>query len=113
MVEAYARLFDAGIVHTVEAYDDEGALAGGLYGLTFGRVFFGESMFHHQRDASKVALHALCTRLVEWEFDFLDCQQVTDHMLSLGAEPMPRAEFLQRLSKALEHPSHHERWCRI
>jgi len=110
MVAAYGELFRLGIVHTVEAYDEDGTLAGGLYGLTFGRAFFGESMFFHQRDASKVALCALCARLAKWDFHLLDCQQVTGHLMSLGAEPLPRTDFLQRLRSALEHPSHHESW---
>ena len=109
MVAAYGELHEVGIAHSVEVRS-EGALVGGLYGLTFGRAFFGESMFSAVPNASKLALMHLCDRLTEWGFDFVDCQAVTRHLMSLGAEPVPRASYLARLAEALEGPSRHERW---
>ena len=110
VVSAYSELFDLGVAHSVEVYDRGGALAGGLYGLNFGRAFFGESMFARADDASKVALAALCDRLVEWRYHFIDCQQVATHLMSLGAVPIARSAFLERLRAALAFPSRHERW---
>lgn len=109
MVDAYADLHKAGIAHSVEAYQN-GALAGGLYGLTLGSAFFGESMFARAADASKVALVTLCRDLAEAGFDFIDCQQETDHLVRMGAVAISRAEYLQRLRAALEAPSRHGSW---
>ena len=109
MVAAYTDLHRVGIAHSVETLE-EGELVGGLYGLTFGRAFFGESMFSRAPDASKLALGELCRRLVYWRFDFIDCQAVTPHLMSLGAVPVSRREYLERLKRTLEHPPRHERW---
>jgi leucyl/phenylalanyl-tRNA--protein transferase len=103
MVAAYGKLHRRGFAHSVEVYR-EGALVGGLYGVAIGRVFFGESMFYQARDASKVALVTLCRVLANREFAFIDCQQQTPHLESLGARPVPRVEFLERLAEAVEHP---------
>lgn len=104
MVDAYERLHHMGIAHSVEVWNAEGNLVGGLYGLAMGRIFFGESMFAHERDASKLALHVLCRRLDTAGFQLVDCQQDTPHLRSLGATTLPRAEFLSRLAKALDAP---------
>ena len=93
MVEAYVRLHRLGHAHSVEVWQD-GVLAGGLYGVLLGRVFFGESMFHRQPDASKAAVVHLAAWLRERGVVLVDCQQTTPHMLRLGAEEIPRRRFL-------------------
>jgi leucyl/phenylalanyl-tRNA---protein transferase len=108
VVAAYARLFELGWVHTAEAYDiDTGDLVGGLYGVAIGALFAGESMFHHARDASKVALVALVERLRRDGFELLDVQWHTDHLASLGVVEIPRAEYLDQLRHAVATP---HRW---
>jgi leucyl/phenylalanyl-tRNA---protein transferase len=92
----YRRLHDLGHAHSVEVWAGD-ELVGGLYGVTVGAVFTGESMFHRRSDASKVALVALRDRLVERGFGLLDAQLPTDHLISMGAVAVPRAEFLDRL----------------
>ena len=110
MQEAYARLHKLGYAHSVETWFD-GELAGGLYGVSLGKAFFGESMFHHRTDASKVALAALVERLKSWDFHFIDAQMTTEHLLRFGAKELPRRVFLQRLSAALKGPSKKGRWA--
>lgn len=98
MQEAYIRLSDLGFAHSVECWlDDE--LAGGLYGVALGKVFFGESMFHHVTGASKVALWYLVDFLLENDFKLIDAQQDTPHLRSLGARLIPREEFLKILEE--------------
>ena len=109
MIEAYSRLHEEGFAHSVETYH-KGKLVGGLYGISLGRVFFGESMFYQVTDASKIALAALCDKLVEWEFHFIDVQQSTPHLKSLGGEDVPREEFLKQLAEALKFPAEQGRW---
>jgi leucyl/phenylalanyl-tRNA---protein transferase len=92
MRRAYGDLHRLGYAHSVEAWRD-GCLAGGLYGVAIGRVFFGESMFARATDASKVALAHLVAMLREQGVPIIDCQQQTSHLASLGARPIPRAEF--------------------
>lgn len=96
--DAYVALHELGWAHSVEAWDDEG-LAGGLYGVAIGRLFAAESMFHRRTDASKAALAALCERLGPGAL--LDVQWLTPHLASLGAIEIPRAEYLERLQRAL------------
>ncbi len=98
--DLYGTLFDLGYAHSVEVWHD-GALAGGLYGVAIGGAFFGESMFHRVRDASKVALVHLAARLTAGGFTLLDTQFVTSHLASLGAVEIPRATYHRRLAKAL------------
>ncbi|MDF1564243.1 MAG: leucyl/phenylalanyl-tRNA--protein transferase [Deltaproteobacteria bacterium] len=109
MREAYIGLHDHGLAHSVEAWR-EGELVGGIYGVSLGAAFFGESMFHRRRDASKVALWALVERLREWSFELLDCQVYTPHLASLGACEWPRARFLEVLEGALSRPTRGGRW---
>ena len=97
----YRELFDRGFVHTIETYDDAGALVGGLYGVQIGAAFFGESMFHTARDASKVALVHLVGRLRVAGFQLLDTQFVTPHLASLGAVEMPRDAYHRMLDRAI------------
>jgi len=97
MVDAYCALHRAGWAHSVEIRID-GVLAGGLYGVAIGRVFFGESMFSRVPDASKMAFVHLVRTLQEAGFELIDCQMATAHLASLGAINMPRSEFLGRLA---------------
>jgi leucyl/phenylalanyl-tRNA---protein transferase len=103
--EAYMQLFALGWLHTVEAWDEDGNLAGGLYGVSIGGLFAGESMFSRQRDASKVALVHLVGHLSRAEHYLLDVQWVTPHMETLGAIGIPREEYLELLPAALVAPS--------
>jgi leucyl/phenylalanyl-tRNA---protein transferase len=98
--DSYCAMHRAGYAHSVEAWRD-GKLAGGLYGVSLGGAFFGESMFHHVTDASKVALVALVERLRERGFTLLDTQWTTEHLEQFGAVEIPRAEYLQMLGSAL------------
>lgn len=99
--EAYGELFVRGYCHTVEAWQD-GRLVGGLYGVTLGRVFFGESMFSRQRDASKVCLVHLVERLKARSFALLDTQFTTEHLKRFGAIDVPRAKYEKLLEDALQ-----------
>jgi len=106
---AFDRLHDLGLAHSFETWQ-AGELVGGVYGLSLGAAFFGESMFATRSDASKVAFVALVRQLEAWGFHFLDCQVHTDHTGSLGARERPRAEFLAALERALEVPTRRGRW---
>jgi leucyl/phenylalanyl-tRNA--protein transferase len=103
MLEAYGVLANRGLAHSVETWSD-GRLAGGLYGVAIGRMFYGESMFSRQSDASKVALVALTRQLERWGFAMIDCQMSTGHLASLGAREVPRAEFLERMRALVRQP---------
>jgi leucyl/phenylalanyl-tRNA--protein transferase len=92
MRDAYLRLHRLGHAHSVEVWRDD-QLVGGLYGVALGRLFFGESMFSRERDASKVALKHLCDRLIARDYVLIDCQMATTHLQSLGAKLIPRSEF--------------------
>jgi leucyl/phenylalanyl-tRNA--protein transferase len=100
IVSAYTALHEIGKAHSVEAYVDE-RLAGGLYGVSLGGAFMGESMFTLKRDASKVCLAFLVNRLKERGFILLDTQFITPHLKTFGAIEIPRSEYLKRLAKAL------------
>jgi leucyl/phenylalanyl-tRNA--protein transferase len=103
MQRAYERLFDAGAAHSVEIWiDDE--LAGGLYGVALGRMFFGESMFTRRTDASKMAIALLAAQLSRWRFPWIDCQMRTEHLASLGARDVPRREFVDTVRELVEQP---------
>lgn len=101
-VDAYCRLHELGWAHSVEVFDQEGTLAGGLYGVKVDGLFAGESMFSRQRDASKVALMALVSLMRESGMALLDAQWCTDHLASLGAIEISRDEYLRRLARAVE-----------
>jgi leucyl/phenylalanyl-tRNA---protein transferase len=109
MQEAYINLHGLGYAHSVETWFG-GKLAGGLYGVSLGKCFFGESMFHLETDASKVALATLVEKLKSWDFHFIDSQMTTEHMVRLGAKELPRRIFLKRLQSALRHPTRRGRW---
>jgi leucyl/phenylalanyl-tRNA--protein transferase len=100
IIDMYTRLHDMGLAHSVEAYY-EGELAGGLYGLSLGGAFMGESMFHEVTDASKVSLVYLVNRLLERGFTLLDTQYRTEHLSKFSAIEIPRDEYLRRLMSAL------------
>ena len=103
MVDAYIELHGLGFAHSVETWID-GALAGGLYGIAIGRMFFGESMFTHATDASKIALAHLVAFARSEGMPMLDCQQQTAHLASLGARPIPRIEFAEALARLVHCP---------
>jgi leucyl/phenylalanyl-tRNA--protein transferase len=112
MVEAYIRLHELGYAHSTEVFMD-GELAGGLYGISIGGTYSGESMFHLRPEASKIALYHLVQRLKEKGFPLIDCQVTNQHLLSLGAEEMPRKEFLKHVMKNREKPGHNGRWTPV
>jgi leucyl/phenylalanyl-tRNA--protein transferase len=109
MLEAYGRLHEQGYAHSVETWKD-GQLVGGLYGVAIGGAFFAESMFAHASDASKVALVSLVRQLKTWEFHIMDCQQSSPHVMALGAEAIPRRDFLNHLAAALTLPDRQGHW---
>lgn len=109
MIEAYEKLHHLGYAHSVETWY-ENRLVGGLYGVSLGGAFFGESMFSRMTDASKVALVFLARALQTWEFTLIDCQVSTEHLISMGAEEIPRSEFLLLLKEALKKPYKKGNW---
>lgn len=109
MIRAYIHLHHAGFAHSFETYFQD-KLVGGLYGVSLGRAFFGESMFYLQRDASKVALYALVQWSIRNDFKFIDAQQSTAHLKSLGAAEIPREDFLNLLQQALKSPTLKGKW---
>lgn len=109
MIAAYTRLHAAGYAHSVETWRD-GRLVGGLYGVAIGRMFYGESMFSREPDASKVALVHLARQLERWGFGLIDCQMETAHLASLGARTLPRAAFTARLAELVNLPHQPGPW---
>lgn len=109
MQQAYHRLHNQGYAHSVEAWH-EGELVGGLYGIAIGQVFFGESMFHRQTNASKVAFVTLVQQLSSWGYQLIDCQVHTQHLVSLGAEEITRTHFSSLLQKYNHCQPHSSAW---
>lgn len=109
MVEAYIHLYRAGYAHSVEVWQEDRLIAG-LYGISLGKVFFGESMFTQVPNASKYGFLHLAARLDRLGFGLIDCQQGTSHLVSLGAEAIPRPEFLDLLDRYAEMPSEAGMW---
>jgi leucyl/phenylalanyl-tRNA--protein transferase len=107
--DGFQRLHELGFAHSFESWLG-GELVGGIYGMSLGAAFFGESMFATESDASKVAFVALVRQIEGWGFHFLDCQVHTPHTESLGARERPRDEFLAALARALEVPTRRGRW---
>jgi leucyl/phenylalanyl-tRNA--protein transferase len=103
IIESYVALHRLGMAHSIETWRG-GKLAGGLYGVHLGGAFFGESMFHHETDASKVALMALVTRMRERGLSLLDIQWVTPHLAQFGAVEISREEYLRRLNAVVDAP---------
>lgn len=109
MISAYNQLYEEGWAHSIETWQD-GALIGGLYGLAIGNVFFGESMFSREDNASKYALCALSSHLHDRGFQLIDCQVASQHLLTLGATMMPRQEFSRILQSGCEPPTRFTGW---
>ena len=109
MKQAYLDLHQQGHAHSVECWQ-EGELVGGLYGVSVGRIFFGESMFATVNNASKVALARLARQLAQWEFHLIDCQVHTSHLVTLGANSMSRNEFVYVLKQACALPGQESPW---
>lgn len=101
MIEAYVMMHELGYAHSVEAWNHEGELVGGLYGISLGSVFFGESMFSTQSNASKVAFCALVDECMQRHIQLIDCQVENPHLTSLGAIEIPREEFEEQLSSLI------------
>jgi leucyl/phenylalanyl-tRNA--protein transferase len=109
MAEAYTALHRAGYAHSVEAWAD-GHLVGGLYGVSIGRMFFGESMFARATDASKIALVHLARQLERWAFGLIDCQMSTPHLASLGAREIARRDFMRALQELVNYATRLGAW---
>jgi leucyl/phenylalanyl-tRNA--protein transferase len=109
MIGAYQQLFALGYAHSAEAWLGQ-ELVGGLYGVSLGGCFFGESMFALRSNASKLAFATLAAQLVRWEFDLIDCQVYTDHLARFGATEWPRQHFLAALEISLAAPTRRGRW---
>ncbi|HMY27424.1 MAG TPA: leucyl/phenylalanyl-tRNA--protein transferase [Agitococcus sp.] len=107
IIASYSKLHQMGVAHSIETWNQQGELVGGLYGINLGKLFFGESMFSTATDASKVAFAFLMFICAKWQFPIVDCQLPNDHLLSLGAYTIPRTEFLSILTdyKDLEKPN--------
>ena len=110
MIHAYCKLHETGFAHSVEAWY-QGELAGGLYGVSLGKCFFGESMFTRISNASNVALVTLVEYLNALSFDMIDCQLTTQHLLRFGAREIPRVKFLKQLEKSLKASTKIGKWC--
>lgn len=109
IIEAYTHLHELGIAHSIEVWQNE-ELIGGLYGLSLGRCFFGESMFSTQTNGSKIALTALCAQLKRWGYAILDCQVENPHLRSLGARLIDRKHFLSILDSMIDEPPAQTDW---
>jgi leucyl/phenylalanyl-tRNA---protein transferase len=109
MIRAYQRLHDTGYAHSVEVWIGN-EIAGGLYGVAVGRMFYGESMFSRQSDASKIALAHLVAQLSRWSFPIIDCQMRTSHLASLGAFDMPRRQFQKLIDRLVKQPGTMGAW---
>jgi len=110
MIDAYCKLHESGFVHSVETWH-QGELAGGLYGVSLGKCFFGESMFTRISNASNIALVKLVEYLNTLSFDMIDCQLTTEHLLRFGAKEIPRVSFLNQLEESLKAPTKKGKWC--
>jgi leucyl/phenylalanyl-tRNA--protein transferase len=110
MVAAYTKMHELGFAHSAEAWKD-GELVGGLYGMSLGGCFYGESMFAVAPDASKIVFVALVEQLVAWGMTLIDCQVHTEHLERFGAREIPRVEFLRHLHAALELPTRRGTWA--
>jgi leucyl/phenylalanyl-tRNA--protein transferase len=109
MMKAYTKLHHLGFAHSFETYLN-GELVGGLYGISLGRAFFGESMFSIASDASKAAFYILTQFAQKYEFQFIDCQLHTSHLASLGAREIERSDYLRELDAAINHPDLQQNW---
>lgn len=112
MEAAYLTLHELGFAHSVESWQGD-QLVGGLYGVSIGSAFFGESMFAQVSEASKVAFAELVVKLKGWGFSLIDCQQQTQHLARFGAEPWPRQRFLAELERAVQEPTRRGPWTTL
>lgn len=112
MIQAYCQMHQLGLAHSFETFHNN-QLVGGLYGISLGAAFFGESMFFREKNASKVAFYYMVQVAKRWNFDFIDAQQSTTHLASLGAEDISRTAFLDRLSSALQVPTRKGSWSYV
>jgi len=116
MMAAYSELHGLGLAHSIEVWsqpdgpDTPARLVGGLYGVSLGRMFFGESMFSRAADASKIALCHLARQLLSWDFWLIDCQIANPHLSSMGAVDVPRAEFIRLVEKNAHQPTRKGPW---
>ena len=109
MQTAYIQLHQEGFAHSIETWQDN-QLVGGLYGVSLGRCFFGESMFSQASDASKTALAVMVQKLLEWNFLFIDCQFQTEYLSHFGTREISRHKYLKLLEHAMRHPTKHGPW---
>jgi leucyl/phenylalanyl-tRNA--protein transferase len=109
MIDGYRALHAEGFAHSVEAWEGD-TLVGGLYGVSFGNIFFGESMFARAPDASKIAFATLAAQLVRWQFSLIDCQSHTEHLARFGAEFWPRRRFLDAVAAGQTVPDRAGPW---
>jgi len=109
MIEAYIHLHHSGFAHSVESWIDD-TLVGGLYGVSLGSAFFGESMYAKKNNASKVAFVCLIRQLVNWKFTLIDCQVATTHLRTFGAHDISRTEFMLLLKRSLEDKTRRGKW---
>ena len=109
MRAAYVKMHSLGLAHSAEAWAED-TLVGGLYGVSLGGVFYGESMFAKAPDASKVAFVTLVRHLLDHGIELIDCQQETEHLARFGAEPWPRTRFVSTLSQLLAKPTYEGPW---
>ncbi len=110
MIEAYIALHHMGVAHSIEAWEGN-SLVGGLYGVSLGRSFFGESMFSRKPDASKLCLVALAHHLENYKFDMIDCQVTSDHLVRMGARELSQKAFLTILNRSIRFPVPDGIWC--
>jgi leucyl/phenylalanyl-tRNA--protein transferase len=110
MVEAYGKLHELGFAHSIEAWQDD-TLVGGLYGVSLGAAFFGESMFAKAPDASKIAFCACVRQLDRWGIGLIDCQVHTEHLERFGAYEVPRQSYMELLKRALDEPTKRGKWA--
>lgn len=109
MIAAYAQLHAEGWAHSVEVWE-ENVLTGGLYGLCIGRVFFGESMFSASHNTSKMAMLGLAQHMQSSDLELVDCQVVSQHLVTMGARAIPRSDFTRILKRACDPPTRHDEW---
>ena len=110
MIDAYSELHRLGIAHSIEVWNQNGDLAGGMYGVALGRCFFGESMFSLETNASKVLMVHLAHQLQEWGYEIMDCQVESSHLLSMGATTVSRTEFLSILKACVDAEPKESGW---
>ena len=111
MIQSYQTLHQRGYAHSVEIWDSERQLVGGLYGIAINGAFCGESMFHLKTDASKTALWALVSQMRRFDLKFIDCQMVNPHLATLGCVEVPRLTFLDLWQQALQKEGIQECWA--